>query len=61
MPQQVHARIHGGGARGGRWNAAWRDFQRQHRHDATPESIWEHAFLLIRRFGLNPGPFEPYR
>lgn len=62
MPQQVHARIHSGGARGGRWNDAWKQFVDAHEgQQVTPAQIWAHAHLLIRRFGLNPGPFEPYR
>ncbi len=61
MPASVHKRLHGGGPSGGQWNQAWRDFQKEHYNDATAKDIWAHAFMLIRRFKLNPGPFEPYR
>jgi uncharacterized lipoprotein (TIGR02269 family) len=62
LPAQVHTRIHSGGPRGGRWNEAWRQFVDAHEGQRVPPAqIWAHAHLLIRRFGLNPGPFEPYR
>ncbi|XXF81683.1 TIGR02269 family lipoprotein [Myxococcaceae bacterium GXIMD 01537] len=62
IPQRVHVRIHSGGSRGGQWNDAWREFVDARPKRPVPQAeIWAHAHELIRRFGLNPGPFEPYR
>jgi hypothetical protein len=49
-----------GGARGGRWNAAWRDFT-QSRVRATHEEIWSHAAKLIVEFNLAGADMVPYR
>ncbi|WP_414641280.1 TIGR02269 family lipoprotein [Archangium sp.] len=58
IPEHVHIRIHSGGASGGMWNQAWRDFI-DARPDATPQDIYRHAGELIFRFQLT-GPIVPY-
>ena len=52
-----HDRIHRG-ARGGPWNAAWRQFT-ETRADAPKEEIWLYAGELIHRFELY-GPARSY-
>ncbi|AEI62822.1 putative lipoprotein [Corallococcus macrosporus] len=59
IPRDLHQRIHGGGARGGAWNQAWREF-RLRNEEATPEEIFKHAGELIYRFQLLGGPLRPY-
>jgi len=58
IEETVHFRIHNGGPRGGRWNAAWRQFKDANPR-ATPEEIYRHAGELIYRFELI-GPIVPY-
>lgn len=58
IPENVHRRIHGGGARGGRWNEAWRTFMNQNQR-APAAAIYRHAGELIFRFEL-AGPMLPY-
>jgi len=56
----VHLRIHGGGPRGGMWNAEWRQFTKG-RTRASPEEIWEHAIKLIIKYDLTEARMVPYR
>lgn len=58
IPESVHQRIHSG-ARGGLWNAAWRQF-RDSNPRAPAEAIYRHAGELIFRFELT-GSVVPYR
>jgi uncharacterized lipoprotein (TIGR02269 family) len=58
IPEYLHRQIHSGGPSGGRWNEAWRQFQKEHR-DANPEAIYRHAGELLFRFELL-GPVIPY-
>ncbi len=58
IPEHIHFRIHGGGARGGAWNQAWREFMLANR-EASPEAIYRHAGELFYRFELI-GPIVPY-
>jgi uncharacterized lipoprotein (TIGR02269 family) len=61
IPQRVHTRIHRGGPRGGMWNEAWREFVDARATEKVPHAeIWAHAFQLMRRFNLEPGPLVPY-
>ncbi|WP_233261853.1 TIGR02269 family lipoprotein [Vitiosangium sp. GDMCC 1.1324] len=57
LEAHVHDRIHLG-ARGGPWNAAWRQFIDLN-GTATKEEIWRYAGELIHRFGID-GPILPY-
>lgn len=59
IPESIHQRIHGGGARGGRWNDAWRQYK-ENNPLASPAEIYRHAGELIFRFEL-AGPLLPYR
>ncbi|XSF16949.1 TIGR02269 family lipoprotein [Myxococcus faecalis] len=59
IPYEVHRRIHSGGNRGGEWNEAWRQFQRDN-GEASPEAIFRHAGELIYRFQLLGGPIQSY-
>ncbi|QDE88192.1 hypothetical protein BHS06_04045 [Myxococcus xanthus] len=59
IPRDLHQRIHGGGARGGAWNQAWREF-RLRNEESTPEEVFRHAGELIYRFQLLGGPLRPY-
>ncbi len=52
-----HDRIHRG-AKGGPWNAAWRQYIATH-DETTKEAIWLHAGELIHRFELY-GPTASY-
>ncbi len=58
IPEHLHRRIHGGGARGGRWNEAWREYK-ENNPLASPAEIYRHAGELIFRFEL-AGPLLPY-
>jgi len=58
IPESVHVRIHAGGARGGLWNQAWRDYRDAH-PGATPPEIYRHAGELLYRFQLT-GSIVPY-
>jgi uncharacterized lipoprotein (TIGR02269 family) len=54
-----HQSIHRG-ARGGPWNAAWRQFIAEREGlKVTKEEIWKHAWELCVRFGLM-APLHPY-
>jgi uncharacterized lipoprotein (TIGR02269 family) len=60
IPRQAHLRIHGGGARGGMWNQAWREFR-----DINPQRRVPHAELMSKAFELAyrfdiVGPIIPY-
>ncbi|NTX16610.1 TIGR02269 family lipoprotein [Myxococcus sp. CA056] len=59
LPRDVHQRIHRGGDRGGAWNKAWREYQRQNPFPSK-EEIFKHAGELIYRFQLLGGPVKPY-
>ncbi|MCY1073241.1 DUF2380 domain-containing protein [Archangium sp. miwbw1] len=50
--------MHSGGPQGGKWNAAWRQFQ-QSNNGAAPEEIWRFAGELMTRFGVM-GPLVSY-
>ncbi len=58
IPEHLHRHIHGGGARGGRWNEAWREYK-ENNPLASPAEIYRHAGELIFRFELS-GPLLPY-
>lgn len=58
LPKSFHDYLHSGGPRGGQWNEAWRQF-REKNGGASPERIWQFAFELMSRFGVN-GPLVPY-
>jgi hypothetical protein len=61
VPEQVHLRIHRGGARGGAWNQAWREFKDANRdREVTPAELVAKAFELAYRFDI-VGPLVPYR
>lgn len=59
IPYDVHRRIHGGDAKGGAWNQAWRDYKRLN-PGASPTAIYKHAGELIHRFQLTGGLIQPY-
>jgi uncharacterized lipoprotein (TIGR02269 family) len=60
IPEHVHLRIHKGGARGGLWNQAWRDFRDANRgRKVPPEELLAKAFELAYRFDI-VGPIVPY-
>jgi hypothetical protein len=60
IPEHVHLRIHGG-ARGGLWNEAWREFYRANAHRQVPrEELLGKAFELAYRFDI-VGPIVSYR
>ncbi|WAM26050.1 SitA6 family polymorphic toxin lipoprotein [Myxococcus sp. NMCA1] len=59
IPTHVHRRIHGGGASGGLWNEAWRQFIETRGNKVRREDIFRHAGELIYRFELT-GPVLPY-
>ncbi|MFP2924280.1 TIGR02269 family lipoprotein [Pyxidicoccus sp. 3LG] len=59
IPYELHRRIHGGDARGGQWNQAWREFKAQN-ENASPVEIYKHAGELIYRFQLMGGPIQSY-
>jgi uncharacterized lipoprotein (TIGR02269 family) len=59
IPEHVHRYIHGGSARGGRWNDAWAQFIKAHPHPPSPDVIYRHAGELIFRFELT-GKVVPY-
>ena len=58
LPRSFHSWLHSGGPKGGQWNAAWLEFQRANL-DASQEAIWQFAFSLMARFGVN-GQLVPY-
>lgn len=58
IPEHVHIRIHRGGARGGLWNEAWRDF-RIANEEVPRDVIYRHAGELLFRFELT-GQVRPY-
>jgi uncharacterized lipoprotein (TIGR02269 family) len=58
LPKSFHGWLHSGGPKGGQWNEAWREFARENR-GASPDKIWQFAFELMSRFGVN-GPLVPY-
>lgn len=60
IPEHVHLRIHGDGARGGSWNRAWRDFRDANRgRKVPPGELLAKAFELAYRFDI-VGPIVPY-
>jgi uncharacterized lipoprotein (TIGR02269 family) len=59
IPRDVHVRIHSGGARGGAWNEAWREFMNAN-GGAPKEEVFKHAGELIYRFQLLGGPIQQY-
>jgi uncharacterized lipoprotein (TIGR02269 family) len=58
LPRSFHAVLHSGGPQGGQWNQAWREFRKEN-IGATQEEIWQFAFTLMSRFGVN-AQFVPY-
>ncbi|HEX8435704.1 TIGR02269 family lipoprotein, partial [Archangium sp.] len=59
LPEQVHLRIHRG-AKGGPWNAAWRQFMKANEQRRIPqEEMMRKAFELAYRFDI-VGPIMPY-
>ena len=58
IPESVHIQVHRGGALGGLWNQAWRDFRRAE-PDASAAEIYRHAGALLYRFQLT-GLIVPY-
>ncbi|MFY0579206.1 DUF2380 domain-containing protein [Cystobacter fuscus] len=58
LPRSFHAGLHSGGPQGGQWNQAWREFRKEN-IGATQEEIWQFAFTLMSRFGVN-AQFVPY-
>ncbi|MFY0562961.1 TIGR02269 family lipoprotein [Archangium lansingense] len=58
LPRSFHQWLHRGGSRGGQWNEAWYQFQRQNDR-ATIEEVWKFAGELMSRFGVN-GPLVSY-
>ncbi|WNG52189.1 TIGR02269 family lipoprotein [Archangium minus] len=58
VPRSFHSWLHGGGPKGGQWNEAWRQFRREN-PGANKEQIWQFAFELMSRFGVN-GQLMPY-
>lgn len=58
LPRSFHSWLHSGGPNGGQWNAAWMEFQRENL-EASKEEIWQFAFTLMSRFGVN-GQLVPY-
>jgi uncharacterized lipoprotein (TIGR02269 family) len=61
IPEHVHLRIHRGGARGGLWNQAWRQFRDANRDRIVPPAeLLAKAFELAYRFDI-VGPLVPYR
>jgi len=59
VPKSFHQWLHSGGPKGGQWNEAWRQFEREKGEKAKPEDIWRFAGELMMRFGVN-GPLVPY-
>ncbi|WNG62423.1 TIGR02269 family lipoprotein [Archangium gephyra] len=59
LPKSFHRWLHSGGAQGGQWNEAWRQFQSKN-INANSERIWEFAFELMSRFGVHERPLVPY-
>ncbi|ATB51039.1 TIGR02269 family lipoprotein [Corallococcus macrosporus] len=59
IPTHVHRRIHGGGASGGLWNEAWRQFIETRGNRVPKNEIFRYAGELIYRFELT-GPVSPY-
>jgi hypothetical protein len=60
MLASEHRRIHGGGPRGGAWNAAWRAFKEANDR-VNQEEIWHHAMKMIVDFNMRGGQLVPYR
>ncbi|MCP3135813.1 SitA6 family polymorphic toxin lipoprotein [Pyxidicoccus xibeiensis] len=58
IEKPIHERIHYG-ARGGPWNAAWRQFIEDNNEEAGEQAIHLFAVQLIFRFELT-GPIVPY-
>ncbi|MBM7112676.1 TIGR02269 family lipoprotein [Archangium primigenium] len=58
IPESVHVRVHAGGARGGLWNQAWKNFIRAN-PTASSAEIYRHAGEWLYRFQLT-GPIVPY-
>jgi uncharacterized lipoprotein (TIGR02269 family) len=58
VPEQVHLRIHSG-AKGGPWNAAWRQFMEASPGHVPREVLIRKAFDLALRFDI-AGPIMPY-
>jgi uncharacterized lipoprotein (TIGR02269 family) len=59
LPESFHKWLHSGGPKGGQWNEAWRQF-RNNNQEASTERIWQFAFELMQRFGVNDHPLLPY-
>lgn len=60
IPEQVHQRIHSGGARGGLWNQAWREFFLANSYRRLPQQeLFAKAFELSFRFDI-VGPIMRY-
>jgi hypothetical protein len=59
ISEGLHRLIHGGGARGGRWNQAWEEFfENNPSFDAG--DLYDQAMKMIRDFGID-GPMRRYR